>query len=78
MRSSGSRKTKGVKGSGAITSEEWTLGSQILHRKTRSVKLDRTRIVSCKLTNRKKIMNHLRKQQVHQRDEKDHEQNPQK
>jgi hypothetical protein len=35
-------------------------GSQILHRKTISVKLHRTKIVSCKLTNRRKIMNHLR------------------
>jgi hypothetical protein len=35
-------------------------GSQILHIKTRRVKLHRTRIVSCKLTNRKKIVNHLR------------------
>jgi glyceraldehyde-3-phosphate dehydrogenase/erythrose-4-phosphate dehydrogenase len=34
--------------------------SQIIHRKTRSVKLDKTRVVSCKLTNRKEIMNHLR------------------
>jgi hypothetical protein len=35
-------------------------GSQILHKKTRSVKLHRTRIVRYKLTNRKKIVNHLR------------------
>jgi hypothetical protein len=53
-------KPKGVKGPGAVTSVQWTPGSQIFHRKTRSVKLHKTRIVSCKLTNRKKIVNHLR------------------
>jgi hypothetical protein len=60
MGSSRSRKTESVKGPGAITSEEWMSGSQILHRKAMSVKLDRTRIVSCKLTNKKEIMNHYR------------------
>jgi hypothetical protein len=44
---SGDRKPKGVKGPGAVTSEKWTPGSQILHRKTRSVKFHITRIVSC-------------------------------
>ena len=55
-----SRKTKAVKGSRAVTSEERTSGSQILHSKTRGVKFNRTRIVSCKLANGKKIVNHLR------------------
>ena len=35
-------------------------GSRILHSKTRGVKFDGTRIVSSKLANGKKIMNHLR------------------
>jgi len=59
-RSSGSRKSKGVKGPRAVTSEERTPGSRILHSKTRGVKFDGTRIVSCKLANGKKIMNHPR------------------
>ena len=58
--SSGSRKTKGVKGPGAVTSEEQTPRSRILHSKTRGVKFDGTRIVRSKLANGKKIMNHLR------------------
>ena len=58
-RSSGSKKTKGLKGPRAVTSEERTPGSRILHSKTRGVKFDGTRIVSSKLTNGKKIMNHL-------------------
>lgn len=59
IRSSGGRKTKGVKGPRAVTSEKWTPGSQILHSKTKRVKFDRTRVVSCKLANREKIVNHL-------------------
>src|SRR6185503_15236723 len=59
-RSIGSRKTKGVKGPRAVTSEERTPGSQILHSKTRRVKFDRTEIVSSKLANGKKVVNHLR------------------
>jgi len=57
---SGSRKTKGVKGSRAVTSKKRTPGSRILHSKTRGVKFDGTRVVSSKLANGKKIMNHLR------------------
>jgi len=59
-RSSGSTKTKGVKRPRAVTSEERMPGSRILHSKTRGVKFDGTRIVSSKLANGKKIMNHLR------------------
>ena len=59
-RSSGSRKPKSVKGPRAVTSEERTPGSRILHSKTRRVKFDRTRVVSSKLANRKKVVNHLR------------------
>ena len=40
MWSSGSRRTKGVKGPRAVTSEERTPGSRILHNKTRGVKFD--------------------------------------
>ena len=43
----------------AVTSEQWTPGSQILHRKTKRVKLNRTKIVSSKLANGKKVVNHL-------------------
>ena len=60
MWSSGSRRTKGVKGPRAVTSEERTPGSRILHNKTRGVKFDGTKIVSSKLANGKKIINHLR------------------
>ena len=75
-RSSGSRKTKSVKGSQAVTSEEWTPGSRILHSKTRGVKFDGTRIISCKLANGKKVMNHLRSNKNIGKDEKNQEQNP--
>ena len=43
---SGSRKTKGVKGSRAVTSKKRTPGSRILHSKTRGVKFDGTRRLS--------------------------------
>jgi hypothetical protein len=39
---------------------ESSISQTSLHRKTRRVKLHRTRIVSYKLTNGKKIMKHLR------------------
>ena len=48
------------KGARAVTSEERTPGSRILHSKTRGVKFDRTGVVSSKLANRKKVVNHLR------------------
>ena len=51
---------EGCKGARAVTSEKRTPGSRILHNKTRGVKFDETRIVSSKLANGKKIMNHLR------------------
>ena len=35
-------------------------GSRILHSKTRRVKFDRTGVVSSKLANGKKVVNHLR------------------
>ena len=57
---SGRRKAKGVTGPRAVTPEERMPGGRILYSKARRVKFDGTRIVSCKLTNVKKIMNHLR------------------
>jgi hypothetical protein len=39
---------------------ECSISQTSLHRKTRRVKLHRTRIVNYKLTNGKKIMKHLR------------------
>jgi hypothetical protein len=54
------RKAKGVKGPRAVTLEERTPRGRILYSKARRVKFDGTRIVSCKLANGKKVMNHLR------------------
>ena len=45
-RGSGNRKPKSVKGPRAVTSEEWTPRSRVLHSKTRGVKFDRTGVVS--------------------------------
>src|SRR6185503_3578792 len=59
-RGSGSRKPKSVKGPRDVTSEERTPGNRIFHSKTRGVKFDRTGVVSSKLANRKKVVNHLR------------------
>ena len=59
-RSSGSRKPKSVKGPRAVTSEERTPGNRILHSRTRGVKFDRTGVISSKLANGKKVVNHLR------------------
>src|SRR6185437_5442534 len=56
----GSRKPKSVKGPRAVTSEERTPGSRILHSKTIKVKFNRTGVVSSKLANGKKVVNHLR------------------
>jgi hypothetical protein len=54
------RKPKGVEGAGAVTSEEGAPSSRVLHSKTRRVKLDRTRIISGKTVNRKKIVDQRR------------------
>ena len=59
-RCSGRRKAKGVKGPCAVTPKERTPGGRILYSEARRVKFDGTRIVSCKLTNGKKVMNYLR------------------
>ena len=59
-RSSGRREAKSVKEPRAVKPEERTLGGRILYSEARRVKFDGTRIVSCKLTNRKKVINHLR------------------
>ena len=58
--SSESRKPKSVKGPRAVTSVERTPGSRILHSKTRRVKFNGTRVISSKLANEKKVVNHLR------------------
>jgi hypothetical protein len=50
------RKPKGVEGAGAVTSEEGAPSCRVLHNKTKRVKLDRTRIISSKTTNGKKIV----------------------
>ena len=72
------RKTegKGCKGAHAVTPEERTPGRRILYSEARRVKFDGTRIVSCKLTNGKKVMNHLRSNKKIGKDEKNQEQNP--
>ena len=54
------RKPKGIEGAGAVTSEEGAPSCRVLHSKTRRVKLDRTRIISSKPTNRKKIVDQRR------------------
>ena len=59
-RRGGMRKPKGVEGAGAVTSEEGAPSSRVLHSKTRRVKLDRTRIISSKTTNREKIVDQRR------------------
>src|SRR6185436_4495320 len=63
-RSSGSRKPKSVMGLRTVTSEERTLGSRILHSKTRRVKFDRTGVVNSKLANGNKVVNHLRSNKI--------------
>ena len=52
-------KQETVKGPRAVTLEKRTSGSQILHSKTRRVKFNRTRIISCKAANRKEVVNHI-------------------
>jgi hypothetical protein len=59
-RGSGSRKAKGVKGSRTIAPEERTSIQRILHSEPRRIEFNRTRIVSCELTNRKEVVDHLR------------------
>jgi hypothetical protein len=54
------RKPKGVEGAGAVTSEEGAPSCRVLHSKTRRVKLDRTRIISSKTANGKKIVDQRR------------------
>jgi hypothetical protein len=54
------RKPKGVEGAGVVTSAEGVPSCRVLHSKTRRVKLDRTRIISSKTANRKKIVDQRR------------------
>ena len=46
-----------VEGAGAIASKKYGLGEEILHRKTEWIKLDRTKVMHCELTNRYTIFN---------------------
>jgi hypothetical protein len=55
-RHAGGRGPERVEGPNAVTSGEWGLGGQILHRKTRGVKLNGTSIVGGEPTDRKKIV----------------------
>ena len=54
------REPKGVEGPGAVTSEEGAPRCRVLHSKTIRVKLDKTRIINGKTTNRKKIVDQRR------------------
>ena len=49
-----------VEGPRAVTAGEGSPGGQILHRKTRGVKLDGTRVVGGEPTNKEKIMSNVR------------------
>jgi hypothetical protein len=59
-RRAGGRRAERVEGPGAVTSDEWGPGGQILHRKTRRVKLNGTGIVGSEPTNRKEIVSDVR------------------
>jgi hypothetical protein len=56
-RCSGSRQAKRVEGPGAVTPSEKAPGGNILHRKTKRVKLHGTRVVSSELTDENKFLN---------------------
>jgi hypothetical protein len=56
----GGRRAERVEGLDAVISGEWDPGGQILHRKTRSVKLNGTGIVGSEPTNRKEIVSDVR------------------
>jgi hypothetical protein len=55
-RRAGGRRPERVEGPGTVTAGERGPGGQILHRKTRGVNLNGTRIVGGELTDRKEIM----------------------
>jgi hypothetical protein len=55
-RHAGGRGPECVEGPDAVTSGEWGPGGQILHRKTRGVKLNGTRIVGGELMDGKEIV----------------------
>jgi hypothetical protein len=59
-RGAGGRRLKRVERPRAVTAGERGPGGQILHRKTRGVKLDGTRVVGGEPTNREKIMSNVR------------------
>jgi hypothetical protein len=59
-RHAGGRRPECVEGPDAVTSGEWGPGGQILHRQTRGVKLNGTRIVGGEPTDRKEIVSDVR------------------
>jgi hypothetical protein len=60
QRRSGGGRPKRVEGLRAVIAGEWSPSDQILHRKTRGVKLNGTGVVGGEPTNRKKIMSDVR------------------
>jgi hypothetical protein len=59
-RRAGGRRPERIEGPDAVTSGEWDPGGQILHRKTRRVKLNRTRIVGGEPTDKQEIVSNVR------------------
>jgi hypothetical protein len=59
-RRAGGRRPERVEGPDAVTSGEWGPGGQILHRKTRRVKLNGTRIIGGEPMDRKEIVGNVR------------------
>jgi hypothetical protein len=57
----GRRGVHGVEVAGTVTSEEHHPGSGILDRETKQVKLNSHRIITCKLFNRDKIFDEVRR-----------------
>jgi hypothetical protein len=58
--STGRRALESVKLPRTVTPKKFTLSKKVLHRETKRVKIDRTVIISSKLTNRDKIFNNAR------------------
>jgi hypothetical protein len=61
--SEGSKKMHHVQHAGAIRPDDHVLGCKILHRQTKRVKFYRASIVSDKMTNKEKTLNHVRSKQ---------------
>jgi hypothetical protein len=54
-----SRTAEWVERAGTIASKENGLGKKILHRKTKRIKLDGTKIINCELANRDKVFDDM-------------------